>query len=178
MADLWWTADKCSGCSIRSQSFSFESGSCTTWFFVQVWIDPTTGYADEFLSLIRSLDATPEVVITLLLLIFGISHSGLAALRPQGHCALYFMRDNDCPGERLMGARAYRVLFALTSLPLAALTVGYFINHRYQGTQLWMIQGIPLVRPMVWLISFVSFWFLYPSTFNLLEVHSHECMDT
>ena len=73
-------------------------------------------------------------------------------------------------GEALIGKRAYRVVFALVSLPLAAVTVGYFINHRYQGTQLWMVQDIPGIRPLVWILSLISFFFLYPSTFNLLEV--------
>lgn len=46
----------------------------------------------------------------------------------------------------------------------------YFINHRYDGMQLWQLQGAPGVHQIVWLSSFVSFFFLYPSTFNLLEV--------
>lgn len=33
-----------------------------------------------------------------------------------------------------------------------------------------MVQGVPGVRNLVWILSFVSFLFLYPSTFNLLEV--------
>ena len=32
-----------------------------------------------------------------------------------------------------MGPRAYRVIFAAISLPLAVLAVVYFINHRYDG---------------------------------------------
>lgn len=34
------------------------------------------------------------------------------------------------PGEKLIGARAYRVMFALVSLPLATVALVYFINHR------------------------------------------------
>ena len=37
------------------------------------------------------------------------------------------------PGEKLIGARAYRVVFALVSLPLAIVALVYFINHRYDG---------------------------------------------
>ncbi len=33
-------------------------------------------------------------------------------------------------GEELIGARAYRVIFAALSLPLATLAVAHFINHR------------------------------------------------
>lgn len=46
----------------------------------------------------------------------------------------------------------------------------YFINHRYDGLQLWQLQTVPGVHQMVWISNFISFFFLYPSTFNLLEV--------
>jgi len=72
--------------------------------------------------------------------------------------------------EELIGARAFRVIFALVSLPLAVVAVVYFINHRYSGTPLWNLRGLPLVHESVWGLSFISFFFLYPSTFNLLEV--------
>lgn len=78
--------------------------------------------------------------------------------------------SNKHAGEALVGPRAYRVFFALVSLPLAVVTVGYFINHRYSGTPLWDLRGVPGVHEAVWLASFVSFFFLYPSTFNILEV--------
>ncbi len=91
-----------------------------------------------------------------LLLIFAIAHSGLAALRPRG--------------EAIIGARAYRVLFALVSIPLASVLIIYFINHRYDGLQLWNLQGLPGMVPFVWTVSAISFLFLYPATFNLLEI--------
>ena len=96
-----------------------------------------------------------------------------------------------------MGARAYRVIFAAISLPLATLAVAHFINHRcaaresslhawlpqtafpmcclssaarYDGLPLWNVRGQPVVHELVWVLNFVSFFFLYPSTFNLLEV--------
>lgn len=72
--------------------------------------------------------------------------------------------------EELIGARAFRVIFALVSLPLAVVAVVYFINHRYTGTPLWNVRGQPFVHELVWGLSFISFFFLYPSTFNLLEV--------
>jgi zeta-carotene isomerase len=46
----------------------------------------------------------------------------------------------------------------------------YFINHRSDGLQLWQVKTVPGVHELVWVLSFVSFFFLYPSTFNLLEV--------
>lgn len=91
-----------------------------------------------------------------LLLGFAIAHSGLAALRPRG--------------ETLIGARLYRVLFALVSLPLAVVLIIYFFNHRYDGLQLWQLQGVPVVKPIVWVLSAISFFFLYPATFNLIEI--------
>ncbi|MEM7553408.1 MAG: NnrU family protein [Cyanobacteria bacterium P01_A01_bin.84] len=95
-------------------------------------------------------------VIMGLLIGFAIVHSGGAALRPQA--------------ERIIGARLYRILFALASLSLAVVLIIYFFNHRYDGLQLWQIQGVPGVRSIVWILSAISFIFLYPATFNLLEV--------
>lgn len=43
-------------------------------------------------------------------------------------------------GEELFGSRAWRVLFGVVSLPLAVTSVAYFINHRYDGVQLWDIK--------------------------------------
>lgn len=43
-------------------------------------------------------------------------------------------------GEELIGARAYRVIFALVSLPLAIAAVVYFIDHRYDGVPLWNVR--------------------------------------
>ncbi|PHT32990.1 15-cis-zeta-carotene isomerase, chloroplastic [Capsicum baccatum] len=97
-----------------------------------------------------------KIVMLSLTLIFAIVHSGLASLRDKG--------------EELIGERAFRVLFAGISLPLAVSTIVYFINHRYDGVQLWQVNGIAGVHELVWVSNFISFFFLYPSTFNLLEV--------
>jgi uncharacterized membrane protein len=95
-------------------------------------------------------------IILALLLGFAIAHSGLAALRPWG--------------EGKIGARLYRVLFALVSIPFATVLIIYFFNHRYDGIQLWQVQGFVGVKETVWVLSAISFLFLYPATFNLLEV--------
>lgn len=66
-----------------------------------------------------------QVVMIFLILIFAGVHSGLASLRDAG--------------EKLIGERAFRVLFAGTSLPLAVSTVvspesssyDCNINYRY-----------------------------------------------
>ena len=97
-----------------------------------------------------------HIIMLGLLLGFAIAHSGLAALRPWG--------------ESKIGARLYRVLFALVSIPLATVLIIYFFNHRYDGLQLWQFQGIPGIKTSVWIFSFISFIFLYPATFNLLEI--------
>jgi uncharacterized membrane protein len=87
---------------------------------------------------------------------FALAHSGLAALRLEA--------------EKRVGPRPYRVLFALVSISLALALIVYFVNHRYDGIQLWQVQGYPWVMPLVWILSAISFVFLYPSTFNLLEI--------
>ena len=100
---------------------------------------------------------TPSHLVMLgMLLGFAIAHSGLAALRP--------------PAEKYLGARLYRVIFALVSLPMAVALIIYFFNHRYDGLQLWQVQAVPGVRTTVWGLSAISFLFLYPATFNLLEI--------
>lgn len=100
---------------------------------------------------------TPSHFVMLgLLLGFAIAHSGLASLRLWA--------------EKYIGPRLYRVLFALVSLPLAVVLVVYFFNHRYDGFQLWQVQGVPGIQTLVWLLSAISFLFLYPATFNLLEI--------
>ena len=95
-------------------------------------------------------------VILGLQLVFAIAHSGGAAVRPWA--------------EKYLGPRLYRIIFALISLPLAVILIVYFFNHRYDGWQLWQVQGIPGVGALVWVLSAISFLFLYPATFNLLEI--------
>jgi uncharacterized membrane protein len=91
-----------------------------------------------------------------LILIFAIAHSGLASLRMRG--------------EQYIGARAYRVIFALVSLSLAVPLFIYYFNHRYDGVQLWQVQGVRGVHEFVLVLSAIAFLFLYPATFNLGEV--------
>jgi len=99
---------------------------------------------------------TSHFIMLGMLFLFAIAHSGLAALRPWG--------------EKRIGPRLYRVIFALVSLPLATVLIIYFFNHRYDGLQLWQVQGRVGVQTIVWLLSAISFLFLYPATFNLLEI--------
>lgn len=104
---------------------------------------------------------TPSHGIMLALLFtFAIAHSGLAALRTWG--------------EAKIGARLYRVLFASISLPLAVVLIIYFFNHRYDGIMLWQVQTVRGIKTTVWVLSAISFLFLYPATFNLLEIAAIE----
>ncbi|MCF4968263.1 MULTISPECIES: NnrU family protein [Nostocales] len=100
--------------------------------------------------------APSHLVMLGLLLIFAIAHSGGAALRPWA--------------EKHIGPRLYRIVFALISLPLAVVVITYFFNHRYDGWQLWQVQDVPGIKAVVWVLSAISFLFLYPATFNLLEI--------
>lgn len=97
-----------------------------------------------------------HLLIVLFTFSFGALHSGLASLRPV---------VTTFTGERL-----YRIFFALASLPSAGALIAYFIAHRYDGAQLWRVQGVPGVHDAVYVITFISFLLLYPATFNLLEV--------
>jgi len=122
-----------------------------------IWVRPGGGLAEDYLSAIEAFtNNNTEATIIAILGIFAVAHSGLAGLRPKG--------------EQLIGARAYRVVFALVSLPLATVAIFYFINHRYSGTPLWDLRDVPGLHGVVWALSFISFFFLYPSTFNILEV--------
>ncbi len=97
-----------------------------------------------------------HLIMLSLILAFAIVHSGLASLRIKA--------------EEIFGARFYRVIFALASLSLAGLMLVYFFNHRYDGEILWQAQGLPGITEIVSVTSAISFGFLYPATFNLLEV--------
>jgi uncharacterized membrane protein len=115
-------------------------------------------FEESTLIYMKSSDwlTSSHFVMAGLLVGFAIAHSGLAALRPWG--------------EQRIGARLYRVLFALVSLPFAVVLIIYFFNHRYDGLQLWQVQGTPGIQTVVWVLSAISFLFLYPATFNLLEI--------
>lgn len=128
-----------------------------------VWVLPFGPHGgDAFLQWIQSTVGTtdPAVTVASMLTFFAICHSGLAGLRTYA--------------EPLVGARAWRVVFALVSLPLALSCISYFVNHAHEGQQLWDLTHVPGLHSLFWLANFVSFLFLYPSTFNLLEIAAIE----
>ena len=91
-----------------------------------------------------------------LLIVFAFFHSGGASLRAWG--------------VEQIGERAWRLLFAAVSIPSAVVVVGYFLAHRYDGLRLWDFQEQPWIVPLVWAGTSISFLFLYPATYNLLEI--------
>ena len=97
-----------------------------------------------------------SIVMLILLVLFAVIHSGGAALRQRAEAGI--------------GARAWRLLFASASIPSAVVVIGWFLAHRYDGIRLWNLQGVPGMVPLVWIGTAVSFLFLYPATYNLLEI--------
>ena len=97
-----------------------------------------------------------SVVLLVLLILFAVIHSGGAALRSRA--------------EALIGARAWRLIFAAASIPSAVVVIGWFLAHRYDVVRLWNLQGVPGVIPLMWIGTAVSFLFLYPAPYNLLEI--------
>jgi len=109
------------------------------------------------MSLLSPADPNHSSLVVLLLLLgFAVLHSGGASLRAWG-------------AERI-GERAWRLLFAGVSIPAAVVVIGYFLAHRYDGLRLWNLQDRPWIVPLVWAGTAVSFLFLYPATYNLLEI--------
>ncbi len=97
-----------------------------------------------------------SLVMLVLIVLFALFHSGGAALRSRA--------------ETFLGARAWRLIFASVSIPGAIVLVGYFLAHRYDGVRLWNVQGVPGIIPFIWVLTALSFFFLYPATYNLLEI--------
>ena len=97
-----------------------------------------------------------SLVMLVLLILFAVIHSGGAALRSRA--------------EAVIGARAWRLIFATASIPSAVVVIGWFLAHRYDGIRLWNLQGVPGMVPLVWIGTAISFLFLYPATYNLLEI--------
>ena len=109
-------------------SLSEQSGESWRTFFVAVggvmslvfytWVysgGPEWGLAyRDWMENLAGGDST--LAITFMLGFFAVVHSGLASIRPYA--------------EPVIGARPWRYVFALASLPLALSSIVYFINHR------------------------------------------------
>lgn len=81
------------------------------------WVQ--SGLAGDYLAAVEQLtNDNPEATILALLGIFGVYHSGLAGLRPKA--------------EEVIGARAYRVVFALgRCVEVQRTWVGYLVLVRW-----------------------------------------------
>ena len=142
--------------------FTFSAAVATILTAVAVlWVYPATGYADDFLHWIEGLvGGNPHGVTLFFGILFPIVHSGLASARPYG--------------EKIVGARTWRVIFAFPSLCLAYSWITYFIAHAHDGYQFYDLQQNAAAHTIAWTINFLSFFFLYPSVFNLKEVAAVE----
>jgi len=128
---------------------------------VVLWILPDTGYGDDFVAGLERLAGGNSHLVTLAFgVIFPIVHSGLASLRPYG--------------EQIVGARAWRVLFASCSLPLSYSWITYYISHAHDGLVLWNGEQNAVAHTLAWTVNFLSFFLLYPSVFNRKEVAAVE----
>mmetsp|Transcript_62053 Transcript_62053/g.183345 ORF Transcript_62053/g.183345 Transcript_62053/m.183345 type:complete len:401 (-) Transcript_62053:584-1786(-) len=156
---------------IRNESWGEPGDVGWTTFFaavgtimtavVALWVYSPTGYGDDFVAALESACGGNSHLVTLAFgIIFPLVHSGLASLRPLG--------------EKVVGARTWRVIFAFPSLCLAYSWITYFISHAHDGIQFYDISGVEAVHTAAWITNFVSFLFLYPSVFNLKEVAAVE----
>jgi len=126
-----------------------------------LWIYPPTGYSDDFVAFLEDLTGGNSHLVTLIFgIIFPLMHSGLASLRPYG--------------EKIVGARTWRVIFAWPSLCLSYSWIVYFIAHAHDGIVVWDGEQIAWLHGLAWIINFSSFFFLYPTVFNLKEVAAVE----
>ena len=139
--------------------FAVSVGSILGAFAV-LWVSPATGYGDDFVAFLEARCGDSHGVTLAFGLLFPVVHSGLAALRPLA--------------EPVVGARFWRWLFASCSLPLAYSWIVYFIAHAHDGVVLWDGSRDPVVHGLAWCVNFASFFFLYPTVFNLKEVAAVE----
>ena len=126
-----------------------------------LWVYPATGYADDFLAAIEGACGGNSHLVTLVFgIIFPIVHSGLASLRPYA--------------TKYTGERLWRVIFAWPSLCLSYSWITYYIAHAHDGLVWWNGEQSAVAHSIAWGINFLSFFFLYPTVFNLKEVAAVE----
>ena len=110
-----------------------------------LWIYPATGYSDDFMAWLEGAAGGNSHLVTLFFgLVFPLVHSGLASLRPYG--------------ERVVGARTWRVIFASCSLPLSYSWIVYFISHAHDGLVFWDGESVAAVHAAAWCVNFASFF--------------------
>jgi len=141
-------------------TFSVAVGAIMT-AVIALWVYPATGYSDDFMHWIEGFTGGDPHLVTLFFgFLFPVVHSGLASARPYG--------------EKIVGARTWRVIFAYPSLCLAYSWIAYFVSHAHDGIQFYDLSHNPTAHTIAWTVNFLSFFFLYPSVFNLKEVAAVE----
>jgi zeta-carotene isomerase len=142
-------------------TFSVAVGTIMTAVAV-LWVYSPTGYADDFMNFLEVdiAKGNSHIVTVLFGILFPLVHSGLASLRPLG--------------EKVVGARIWRVIFAFPSLCLSYSWIAYFISHAHDGIQFYDLSGNAVAHTLAFAVNFVSFLFLSPSVFNLKEVAAVE----
>ena len=152
-----WADEKMGALGERGWLTFFAAVGAILSALAVLWIYPATGYSDDFVAFLEDLTGGNSHLVTLIFgIIFPVMHSGLASLRPYG--------------EKVVGARTWRVIFAWPSLCLAYSWITYFISHAHDGIVLWDGAQVGWLHAVAWVINFASFFFLYPSVFNLKEV--------
>uniref|UniRef100_A0A7S2UFW7 NnrU domain-containing protein n=1 Tax=Attheya septentrionalis TaxID=420275 RepID=A0A7S2UFW7_9STRA len=141
-------------------TFSAAVGTILTAVAV-LWVYAPTGYADDFTAFLEHVAGGNSHIVTLIYgIVFPVMHSGLASLRPLG--------------EKIVGARTWRVIFAFPSLCLSYSWITYFIAHAHDGLVFYDLSHIGWAHALAWVVNFTSFLFLYPTVFNLKEVAAVE----
>ncbi len=97
-----------------------------------------------------------HIIIILFAILFGIAHSGMAAIRPKA--------------EQYIPPRIYRILFVIVSFLISIPWLVYLVNHRYDGIRLFNFQSYPIIHALVFVIATIAFFFLYPGTFRFSEI--------
>jgi len=126
-----------------------------------LWIVPATGYGDDFLAVLeRNAGGNSHLVTLQFGILFPIVHSGLASLRPYA--------------TKFTGERLWHVIFAWPSLCLSYSWITYYIAHAHDGFVFWNGEPNAVAHTLAWAVNFASFFFLYPTVFNLKEVAAVE----
>ena len=153
-----WANEKMGALGDRGWLTFFAAVGAILSALAVLWIYPATGYSDDFVAFLEDLtDGNSHLVTLIFGIIFPITHSGLASLRPYG--------------EKIVGARTWRVIFAWPSLCLAYSWITYFVSHAHDGVVLWDGTQIGWLHALAWCINFASFFIYIYISLYINDVH-------
>ena len=153
-----WANEKMGALGDRGWLTFFAAVGAILSALAVLWIYPATGYSDDFVAFLEDMtDGNSHLVTLIFGIIFPITHSGLASLRPYG--------------EKIVGARTWRVIFAWPSLCLAYSWIAYFVSHAHDGVVLWDGTQIGWLHALAWCINFASFLIYIYILFYINNVH-------